>query len=98
MSRQGITRNPLPFRCDRVLAPYVAEKGSVCVEGVSLTVNRVIDEKNSFRFEVNLIPHTLAITTLGTLKIGDKVHIEVDPIARYLKRLHDYNVWDQKRC
>ncbi len=88
----------MTFRCDRALAPYVAEKGSVCVDGVSLTVNRVIDEENYFRFEVNVIPHTLAITTLGALKTGDKVHIEVDPIARYLKRLRDCNDWDYKRC
>ena len=81
------------FRCDRDLAPYLAEKGSVCVDGVSLTVNRVADEENSFRFEVNVIPHTLAITTLGSLTTGDKVHIEVDQIARYVKRLHDCNVW-----
>jgi riboflavin synthase len=88
----------MTFRCDRALAPYVVEKGSVCVDGVSLTVNRVIDEENSFQFEVNVIPHTLAITTLGTLKTGDKVHIEVDLIARYLKRLHDCNDGGQKRC
>ena len=88
----------MTFRCDRALAPYVAEKGSVCVDGVSLTVNRVIDEDNSFRFKVNVIPHTLAITTLGTLKTGDKVHIEIDQIARNIKRLHDCNDWDPERC
>ena len=88
----------MTFRCDRTLAPYVAEKGSVCVDGVSLTVNRVIDDADCFRFEVNVIPHTLAITTLGALKTGDKVHIEVDPIARYLKRLLECNILDQKRC
>ena len=87
----------MAFRCDRALAPFVAEKGSVCVDGVSLTVNRVIDGKNYFRFEVNVIPHTLEVTTLGTLKTGDKVHIEVDPIARYVKRLHDFNNWDPER-
>jgi riboflavin synthase len=83
----------MTFRCDHTLAPYVAEKGSICVDGVSLTINRVIDEERFFRFEVNVIPHTLAITTLGTLTAGDKVHVEVDPIARYVKRLHDCNVW-----
>ena len=88
----------MTFRCDRTLAPYVAEKGSVCLDGVSLTVNRVIDEENTFRFEVNVIPHTLQLTTLGALKTGDKVHIEIDPIARYLKRLHDCNIWEQKGC
>ena len=98
-ARQAAARSvEMTFRCDRALAPYVAEKGSVCVDGVSLTVKRVIDEENTFRFEVNVIPHTLAITTLGALKTGDKVHIEVDPIARYLKRLRDCSDWDEKRC
>ena len=86
----------MTFRCNRTLAPYVVEKGSVCVDGVSLTVNRVIDEEHYFRFEVNVIPHTLAITTLGALKTGEKVHIEVDPIARYLKRIHDCSDWSGK--
>jgi riboflavin synthase len=81
----------MTFNCDRALAPYVAEKGSICVDGVSLTVNHVIDEKTSFHFKVNVIPHTLAVTTLGRLRIGDKAHIEVDQIARYVKRLHDWN-------
>ena len=79
----------MTFRCDSDFAPYVAKKGSVCLDGVSLTVNRVIDKDNSFQFEVNVIPHTLAITTLGALVEGDKVNIEVDQIARYIKRLHD---------
>jgi riboflavin synthase len=86
----------IAFRCDRVLAPYMAEKGSVCVDGVSLTINRVIDEKDYSRFEVSVIPHTLERTTLGELMIGDKVHIEVDQVARYIKRIHDCNNWDPK--
>ncbi|MEP6702432.1 MAG: riboflavin synthase, partial [Betaproteobacteria bacterium] len=65
------------------LARYIAVKGSVTVDGVSLTVNTV----TASSFTVNLIPHTLAVTTLGTLKVGDQVNLEVDMIARYLERL-----------
>jgi riboflavin synthase len=66
-----------------VLARYVAEKGSICMNGVSLTVNAV--EGN--RFVVNIVPHTLAATTLGDLREGGKVNLEVDLLARYLERL-----------
>lgn len=73
----------LAFRLPAGLARYVATKGSVCVDGVSLTVNRVDAE----RFEVNLIPHTLDVTTLSRLAPGAKVNIEVDLIARYVERM-----------
>ena len=65
------------------LARYVARKGSITLDGVSLTVNRV--EENVF--EVNLIPHTLAVTTLARLAPGAKVNLEVDLIARYVERM-----------
>ncbi len=65
------------------LARYIAAKGSICVDGVSLTVNRV----EGAAFEVNIIPYTLAETTLGTTSVGDQVNLEVDLIARYLERL-----------
>jgi riboflavin synthase len=65
------------------LARYIAAKGSVAVDGVSLTTNGVAGT----RFTVNLIPHTLAVTTLGTLHPGDRVNVEVDMIARYVERL-----------
>ena len=65
------------------LARYIVHKGSVTLDGVSLTVNRV----EGHDFEVNLIPHTLAVTTLRQLRSGDKVNLEVDQIARYLERL-----------
>lgn len=65
------------------LARYIAAKGSICVDGVSLTVNRV----EGAAFEVNIIPHTLAETTLGITQVGAKVNLEVDLIARYLERL-----------
>jgi riboflavin synthase len=65
------------------LARYIARKGSIAVHGVSLTVNAV----RGVEFEVNLIPHTLAVTTLGHLRKGDRVNLEVDPLARYAERL-----------
>lgn len=67
------------------IARYIARKGSITVDGVSLTVNAV--EGNTF--EVNLIPHTLASTTLQQLKPGAKVNLEADLLARYIERLHD---------
>jgi riboflavin synthase len=65
------------------LARFVAPKGSIAIDGVSLTVNTV----DARHFSVNLIPHTLAVTTLGALRAGTHVNLEVDLIARYLERL-----------
>ncbi|MBK8507906.1 MAG: riboflavin synthase [Candidatus Competibacteraceae bacterium] len=65
------------------LARYIAEKGSICVDGVSLTVNRV----DGAAFELNIVPHTLAETTLAHFQVGRRVNLEVDLIARYLERL-----------
>ncbi len=65
------------------LARYIAAKGSVCVDGISLTVNEV--DRNCFR--VNIVPHTLAETTLGSAVVGQRVNLEVDLLARYLERL-----------
>lgn len=73
------------FEVPAALARYIARKGSVCVDGVSLTVNDV----EGRRFTVCLIPHTLEITTLGGLQPGDPVNLEVDLVARYLERLTD---------
>jgi riboflavin synthase len=67
------------------LARFIASKGSIAVDGVSLTVNAVAGR----RFAVNLIPHTLAVTTLGSLASGARVNLEVDMIARYVARLQD---------
>lgn len=67
----------------RKLARYIAAKGSICVDGVSLTVNHV----DGARFAVNLIPHTVAVTTFAQRKTGDHVNLEVDMMARYLERL-----------
>ena len=71
------------FEAPEPLARYIAHKGSVTLNGVSLTVNQVRERK----FELNLVPHTLAVTTLGDLEPGDPVNLEVDQIARYLERL-----------
>lgn len=65
------------------MAKYIAEKGSVCVDGISLTVNAV---KGSV-FELNIVPHTLQETTMGQFRVGTEVNLEVDIIARYLERL-----------
>jgi riboflavin synthase len=72
------------FRMPRALARYVAEKGSIAIDGVSLTVNGVDDES----FHVTLIPHTIAVTTFRERRRGDLVNLEVDLVARYLERLH----------
>lgn len=69
------------------LAPFVAPKGSVTIDGVSLTVNEVRDADNGTHFAVNVIPHTQAVTTLGGLAEGDRVNIEIDVLARYLMRM-----------
>ena len=75
------------FAGEKEIAPFVAEKGSITIDGVSLTVNSVSDAPASVRFEVNLVPHTLSVTTLGNLDTDDRVHLEVDLIARYLHRM-----------
>lgn len=78
----------LTISASRDIAPFVAEKGSIAVDGVSLTVNAVEDRPDgSVRFGLNLIPHTAEVTTLGTLAEGDEVNLEIDTVARYLKRL-----------
>jgi riboflavin synthase len=71
----------------RELAKFLAYKGSVVVNGVSLTVNSVEDVENCCRFSINLIPHTIAVTTLKHLHAGAKVNLEIDLIARYVERM-----------
>ncbi len=65
------------------LMRFIAVKGSIAVDGVSLTVNEVVDS----RFAVNVIPHTLAVTTLGQARVSDQVNLEIDMVARYVARL-----------
>lgn len=69
------------------LARFLAFKGSVVVNGVSLTVNRVEDVDTVCRFSINLIPHTISVTTLKHLRAGSKVNLEIDLIARYVERM-----------
>jgi riboflavin synthase len=71
------------FEAPRKLARFIAQKGSVALDGTSLTVNEV----NDIAFGVNMIPHTLAVTTWGNSNEGDKVNIEIDMLARYVARL-----------
>ncbi len=73
----------MEFRVPPGLARYVARKGSICIDGVSLTVNGARGD----RFDVNLVPHTLEVTTLGSLQAGSRVNLEVDIIARYVERM-----------
>ena len=74
-------------RVDRSLAPAIAQKGSVTLDGVSLTVNDVRDADDGTHFSVNIIPHTAQQTTLGGLAQGRQVNVEIDVIARYLGRM-----------
>jgi riboflavin synthase len=71
------------FEVPATLARYIARKGSVCIDGVSLTVNDVAQN----RFGVNLIPHTIEVTTLGACRPGTQANVEVDIIARYVERM-----------
>ncbi|HBK43817.1 MULTISPECIES: riboflavin synthase [unclassified Polynucleobacter] len=77
----------LQIAAPKDLAPYLAYKGSIVVNGVSLTVNQTQDTSDSCIVDINIIPHTLENTTLGKLKQGDAVNLEVDLIARYVARM-----------
>ena len=74
------------FRVPQSIAKYIAVKGSIAIDGVSLTVNEVDAET----FGVNIIPHTAAVTSFGTLQPGDGVNIEIDTLARYVARLMEF--------
>jgi riboflavin synthase len=74
------------FEVPAALARFIAPKGSVAVDGVSLTVNEV----ERTRFGVNIIPHTAAVTSFGALRPGDAVNIEIDTVARYVARLREF--------
>ncbi len=80
----------IAFAVPAALAPFIAPKGSITIDGVSLTVNAVEDHGPTTHFTVNLIPHTQAVTTLGTLQQGQAVNIEIDVLARYLQRMEHY--------
>lgn len=72
------------------LAPYIAAKGSITVDGISLTVNEITDQADqTAQFTLNIIPHTAEMTTLDSLFVGREVNLEIDVLARYLKRMED---------
>lgn len=75
------------FVIDRALGRFVASKGSITINGISLTVNGVADEPDGTHFDVNIIPHTWSETTMQNLAAGDSVNIEIDLLARYVARL-----------
>jgi len=77
----------IDFRAPANLAGFIAEKGSITIDGASLTVNGV----DGAVFGVNLIPHTQQVTTLGKLKVGDRVNLEIDVLARYVARLQQWS-------
>ena len=84
IKRQADARSvQFSVRAPAALARYIAEKGSICIDGISLTVNAV----NGDVFELNIVPHTLKQTTMDGFDVGTKVNLEVDIIARYLERL-----------
>lgn len=78
----------LTLTAPQTMAPYIAPKGLITVDGVSLTVNAVEDQPDgSVQFGLNIIPHTAAVTTLGQLQPGNAVNLEIDVLARYLQRM-----------
>lgn len=76
----------LAIRAPHAIAKYIAQKGSICVDGVSLTVNSVAQDV----FSMNIIPHTLKNTTFNALKLGSLVNLEIDQIARYVERMTEW--------
>ncbi len=84
VARENLTEMArLTFRAPAALAKFIAQKGSVAIDGVSLTVNEVTGDD----FSVLIIPHTLEVTTIGALAIGDEINLEIDLMARYAARL-----------
>lgn len=77
----------LVVRAPQALGKYLAYKGSITVDGVSLTVNRVVDTDAGVEFEINLVPHTIRVTTLRSAHAGRRVNLEIDLIARYVERM-----------
>ncbi len=81
----GSTR--IEIQVPKAIAPFIAPKGSVCLDGVSLTVNSVSDNQTGAVFTINIIPHTAEWTTFDTIAVGDDLNIEIDVLARYLARM-----------
>ena len=93
MTPEGDSKR-IAIRVPAAIGPYLATKGSVTIDGVSLTVNSVTDDMadgaDGTVFGINVIPHTQAVTTIGTLTPGARVNIEIDVLARYLQRMEQY--------
>lgn len=77
------------IRCPSDIAPFIAAKGSVTVDGVSLTVNSVSDQPAGALFGLNIIPHTWAVTAFADMAVGNAVNLEIDVLARYLSRMRE---------
>ena len=86
MAREGDSTQ-MTFEAPESLRQFIASKGSITIDGISLTVNDV----GSTTFDINVIPHTQAVTTLGERQVGDAVNLEIDMLARYVARLQDYD-------
>ena len=82
------------IKAPKRLAPFISEKGSIAINGISLTVNEVEDKPDGTYFGVNIIPHTAETTEV--FDRGETVHLEIDMIARYLKRLADAREFDKQ--
>lgn len=78
----------MQFETPRTIGRFIAVKGSITIDGISLTSNAVKDVDENTRFEISLVPHTLAMTTLSNLIEGSHVHLEIDLVARYLERMN----------
>jgi len=86
-TRRDGNSTQVELRIPNVLAPMIAPKGSITLDGVSLTVNEVRDSGTDTAFTVNIIPHTAQHTTLGDLRSGQQLNVEIDVLARYLDRM-----------
>lgn len=75
------------IRAPRDIAPFIAAKGSIALDGISLTVNAVADHEGAVEFTLNLIPHTAEVTTFDAIAVGRPINIEIDILARYLRRM-----------
>jgi len=87
--RDGEESSWMRFSAPREIGRYIAMKGSVTVDGISLTSNAVFDEGKTTYFDLTLVPHTLAMTSLGAIQTGSRVHLEIDLMARYLDRMQE---------
>ena len=98
ITRDGDSRRIVFEVSGEALGKFMVQKGSVTIDGISMTVNSIVDRESLTQFDVNVIPHTLSVTTLGSLKVNDSVHIEIDNVARYVNRLMEYYGLERVLC